>query len=109
MTMTSRPTTTGTRPFGAGDLIDESARKYAEERLRIRGPDAGGALRSKHLTHAAVERCERLAIGHVHDRGRNEGTGNLRKRVHADLLPREAPVHGERECDGGIQMRARYT
>src|SRR5262245_58001668 len=51
----------------ADDLIDEAARKRAEERLRVGGPDTGGSLRAEHLTDAAVERVQRLVIGEEHD------------------------------------------
>src|SRR5262249_54863108 len=44
----------------ADDLIDETTREAAQERLRIRGPDAGGPLRPEHVPDAAVERVDRL-------------------------------------------------
>src|SRR5207244_12772238 len=62
-------------------LIDEAAGKDAEERLRIRGPDARGRLRAGDLPHAAVERVEGFMIGHEHDGRRDERARDLRERV----------------------------
>mgnify|MGYP003694440109 CR=1 FL=1 len=72
---TSRPTTTGASPAGAGEfrvsviakmtptssgrpdhLIDEAAGKHAQERLGIGRPDTRRSLRADDLTDAAVER-----------------------------------------------------
>src|SRR5438067_12486201 len=63
----------------ADDLIDDAAGEDAQERLRIRGPDAGGPLRAEHLPRAAVEDAERFVVRHEHDGRRRERAGDLRE------------------------------
>src|SRR5262249_47969624 len=48
----------------ADDLIDQSTWERAEERLRIRGEDAGRAFGAYYLADAVVEVRERLVIRH---------------------------------------------
>ena len=90
----------------ADDLIDEPAGERAQERLRIRRPDAGRALRADDLRASAVERVQRLVIRRVDDRRRDERAGQLRDRVGQHLAPREIAVDGERQRDRRVQMRA---
>jgi hypothetical protein len=89
-------------------LIDEPAGNR-QEGLRIRRENAGGGGGALDHAQAAVEGGQGFAVCRVDERRCGKCARDLRDRIGHDLAPRERPVHGQRDGDGGIQVRPRHA